>query len=288
MKRRNLFSRTAFAAMLAAGLSLGSGQTDSDKPKDGKKPEAEKSEHAGETADSHDVPLTKAEIEALRKDNETYAVAISHIQAYRDTIRDGAIWVVVVLFIFLWNFRTSIITLTAMPLSILVTALIFKYFNISINTMTLGGLAVAIGELVDDSIVDIENIYRRLKENRQKEHPEHPLKVIFLASSEIRNSIVYATLIVILVVFPLFSLAGLEGRMFAPLGLSYLLTLLSSLVVSLTITPVLASYLLPRAKFIQTETDPFLLRWLKWADAFFCDLSYGIPPSCFSPFPPWS
>lgn len=186
----------------------------------------------------------------------------------KEAIRDGAIWVVVVLFIFLWNFRTSIITLTAMPLSILITALVFKYFGVSINTMTLGGLAVAIGELVDDSIIDIENIYRRLKENKHKEHPDNPLKVVFLASSEIRNSIVYATLIVVLVVFPLFSLAGLEGRMFAPLGLSYLLTLLSSLIVSLTVTPVLASYLLPNAKFMQTETDPFLVRWLKRADSY--------------------
>jgi len=190
-------------------------------------------------------------------------VAIGNVEA---AIRDGAIWVIVVLFIFLWNFRTSVITLTAIPLSILITALVFKYFGVSINTMTLGGLAVAIGELVDDSIVDIENIYRRLKENRHKEQPDNPLKVVFLASSEIRNSIVYATLIVVLVVFPLFSLAGLEGRMFAPLGLSYLLTLLSSLLVSLTVTPVLASYLLPNARFMQRERDPFLLRWLKRAD----------------------
>ena len=186
----------------------------------------------------------------------------------KEAIRDGAIWVIVVLFVFLWNFRTSLITLTAIPISILITALVFRYFGISINTMTLGGLAVAIGELVDDSIVDIENIYRRLKANRHSEHPENPLKVIFLASAEIRNSIVYATLIVVLVIFPLFSLAGLEGRMFAPLGLSYLTTLLASLLVSLTITPVLASYLLPTSKLLEREGDALLVRWLKSLDTY--------------------
>ncbi|MEQ8846699.1 efflux RND transporter permease subunit [Botrimarina sp.] len=183
-----------------------------------------------------------------------------------EAIRDGAIWVIVILFVFLWNLRTSAITITAIPLSIILTALAFDYFGISINTMTLGGVAVAIGELVDDSIVDIENIYRRLKENRAKASPDNPLKVIFLASAEVRNSIVYATLIVVLVVFPLFSLAGLEGRMFAPLGLAYLMTLVSSLVVSLTVTPVLSSYLLPRARFLEREGDPLLLRVLKAID----------------------
>ena len=192
----------------------------------------------------------------------------SAIDNVREAIRDGVVWVIVVLFIFLWNLRTSLITLTAIPLSIIITALAFSYFGISINTMTLGGLAVAIGELVDDSIVDIENIFRRLKENYHKPNPDKPLKVIFLASCEIRNSIVYATLIVVLVVFPLFSLAGLEGRMFAPLGLAYLTTLLASLVVSLTVTPVLASYLLPKANFLKRAGDPLLLRWLKWADTF--------------------
>lgn len=180
-----------------------------------------------------------------------------------EAVRDGAIWVVVVLFLFMWNFRVSISSLTAMPLSILLTFLAFRWFGISINTMTLGGIAVAIGDLVDDSIVDIENIYRRLKENRQKSNPENPLKVVFLASAEVRNSIVYATLIVTLVVLPLFSLAGLEGRIFAPLGVAYITSLLASLLVSLTVTPVLGSYLLPRAKFLEEKADPFLLRWLK-------------------------
>src|SRR5205814_1904948 len=109
-----------------------------------------------------------------------------------------------------WNVRTSAITLAAIPLSMIITALVFRWFGITINTMTLGGLAVAIGELVDDSIVDVENIYRRLKENRHRAQPVHPLKVIYQASAEVRNSIVYATLIVVLVIVPLFSLSGLE------------------------------------------------------------------------------
>jgi Cu/Ag efflux pump CusA len=186
-----------------------------------------------------------------------------------EAVRDGALWVIVVLFLLMGNFRTSLSSLTSMPLSILLTILVFHRFGITINTMTLGGIAVAIGDLVDDSIVDIENIYRRLKENRHLpvglQRPA--LDVIYDASCEVRNSIVYATLIVVLVMFPLFSMAGLEGRMFAPLGVAYIVALLCSLVVSLTFTPVLGSFLLPQAKLLDEERDPLFLRWLKRVDA---------------------
>jgi CzcA family heavy metal efflux pump len=183
-----------------------------------------------------------------------------------EAVRDGAIWVVVVLFLFMWNLRVSVSSLTAMPLSILATILVFRFCGITINTMTLGGIAVAIGDLVDDSIVDIENIYRRLRENRHASKPEHPLRVVFQASAEVRNSIVYATLIVALVVLPLFSLAGLEGRLFAPLGLAYIISLLCSLAVSLTVTPVLGYLLLAKSRLLDDTDDSFLLRWLKRLD----------------------
>lgn len=185
-----------------------------------------------------------------------------------EAVRDGAIWVVVILFLLMGNFRTSVSSLTSMPLSILLTIIIFYVVGITINTMTLGGIAVAIGDLVDDSIVDIENIYRRLRENKQLPIAEQkaPIDVIFSASSEIRNSIVYATLIVVLVVVPLFMMSGLEGRLFAPLGIAYIVALLCSLVVSLTFTPVLASVLLPSAPFLADKRDPLLMRWLKSVD----------------------
>ncbi len=165
-----------------------------------------------------------------------------------EALADGGVLVVVLLFIFLMNFRTTFITLTAIPLSLVITAMIFAAFGLSINTMTLGGLAVAIGELVDDAIVDVENIFRRLGENRlkPKETQKNPLLVVFQASVEIRNSIVFGTMIVVLVFVPLFALQGMEGRLFVPLGLAYMVSLLASLVVSLTVTPVLAYLLLAR------------------------------------------
>lgn len=181
-------------------------------------------------------------------------------------LRDGSILVAIVLFIFLLNFRTTFITLTAIPISIVVTGLIFKWFGMSINTMTLGGLAVAIGELVDDAIVDVENIFRRLRENRQGPHPKPALLVVFQASSEIRNSIVFSTLIIVIVFIPLFALSGMEGRLFTPLGIAYIVSILASLAVSLTITPVLCYWFLPQARATHRK-DSLVLRVLKWLAA---------------------
>ncbi len=181
-----------------------------------------------------------------------------------EALRDGGVLVVIILFLFLMNFRTTFITLTAIPLSIGITAIVFALFDLSINTMTLGGLAVAIGELVDDAIVDVENIFRRLKENRKSRNPKNTLLVVFQASCEIRNSIVFGTMIVVLVFLPLFALGGMEGRLFAPLGVAYIVSILSSLLVSLTLTPVLSYWLLSKAKFMSHEKDGPLLRLLKW------------------------
>jgi Cu/Ag efflux pump CusA len=179
----------------------------------------------------------------LYQQKEFIDLAIANVV---EALRDGSILVVVVLFVFLFNIRTTFITLTAIPLSVVLTALAFAASGLSINTMTLGGLAVAIGELVDDAIVDVENIFRRLKMNQQKGNPEPQLLVVYQASAEIRNSIVFGTLIVVLVFIPVFALSGMEGRLFVPLGVAYIVSILSSLVVSLTLTPVLCYWLLAK------------------------------------------
>ncbi len=206
----------------------------------------------------------KIEAEIFRQSHFIQAAVTNVTEA----VRDGALWVVVILFLLMGNFRTSISSLTSMPLSIMLTVIVFYLSDITINTMTLGGIAVAIGDLVDDSIVDIENIYRRLRENKLQspDSQKSAIEVIYAASSEVRNSIVYATLIVVLVVVPLFMMEGLEGRLFAPLGIAYIVALLCSLLVSLTFTPVLASYLLPSAPFLAEKREPMLMRWLKGVD----------------------
>ena len=195
----------------------------------------------------------------------------------------GAVLVVIVLFLFLLNFRTTFITLTAIPLSLVLTTLIFRLMghltgtHLSINVMTLGGLAVAMGELVDDAIVDVENIFRRLKENNSLDRPRSALQVVYEASKEIRSAIVFGTMVVILVFLPLFALSGVEGRLFAPLGVAYIVSILSSLVVSLTVTPVLSYYVLPQSQATHAESDGLLLRLLKWFASYLIRLSMAWP-----------
>ena len=184
------------------------------------------------------------------------------VRNVEEALRDGAIMVAVILFLFLANFRTTFISLTAIPVSLLVTALVFSYFGLSINTMTLGGLAIAIGELVDDAVVDVENVLRRLRENRTLPNPRSALEVIAAASKEVRSGVVYATLIVVLVFIPLFALPGIEGRLFTPLGVAYIVSILASMAVAMTITPVLCYYLLPKMKHID-HGDSALVRKLK-------------------------
>lgn len=162
----------------------------------------------------------------------------------RDALRDSTILVIIVLALFLFNVRTTAITLTAIPLSIFVSAIVFRAMGLSVNVMTLGGIAIAIGELVDDAIVDLENVFRKLREWRAGDRERPASEVIFKASSEVRNSIVYATLLVGVVFLPIFFLPGVEGRLLAPLGAAYLISLIASLAVSLTVTPALCSYLL--------------------------------------------
>ena len=176
----------------------------------------------------------------------------------------ASVFVALILFFFLGTLRPTVIALTAIPVSIFITALVFRYFGLSINTMTLGGLAIAIGGLVDDAVVGVENVLRRLKEDRVR-HPEHrlhPVEIVGRATMEVRSAILYATVIIVLVFIPLFALPGLEGRLFVPLGVAFIVSTLASLVVSVTVTPVLSFYLLPRMKHLD-HGDTRVLAWLK-------------------------
>ena len=190
------------------------------------------------------------------------AVAIDNVL---EALRDGAIFVVVILFLFLWNFRTTAISILAIPLSLVVAVFAMKLLGITINTMTLGGMAIAIGALVDDAIIDVENVFRRLKENHHLPEGERrpALQVIYDASREIRASIVNATLIIIVVFLPLFFLGGVEGRLLRPLGFAYVVSILASLLVAVTVTPVLCAYLLPKAKAVEEERESRVVHWLK-------------------------
>ncbi|MGE0674266.1 MAG: efflux RND transporter permease subunit, partial [Methylibium sp.] len=228
------------------------------------------------TADT--IALTRALEEALRglksslppgmeAPQVTFRQA-SFIEASITTLQGkligASVFVALILFFFLGTLRPTLIALTAIPVSIFITALVFRYFGLSINTMTLGGLAIAIGGLVDDAVVGVENVLRRLKEDRAK-HPDkrlHPIEIVGRATMEVRSAILYATVIIVLVFIPLFALPGLEGRLFVPLGIAFIVSTLASLVVSVTVTPVLGFYLLPRMKNID-HGDTRVLAWLK-------------------------
>ena len=179
-------------------------------------------------------------------------------------LRDGAILVAIILFLFLFDIRATLISLTALPMSLLVAVLAMKGMGVTINTMSIGGLTIAIGALVDDAIIYVENVFRRLRENHARPPGEEcPVgEVIFEASREIRGSIVFATFIIMLVFLPLFFLTGVEGRLLAPLGFAYLVAIFASLVVALTLTPALCSFLLARVR-PSSHGDAFLVRWLK-------------------------
>ncbi len=180
-----------------------------------------------------------------------------------EALQIGSFLVIIVLFLFLLNIRATIVTLLAIPLSVVVTAIVFYLMGLSINIMTLGGLAVAIGELVDDAIVGVENIFRRLKQNSQLEQPASSITVVFKACAEVRGSIFVSTVLVVVVFAPIFALSGMSGQMFQPLGIAYIVSILASTLVSLTVTPVAAYFLLGGLRVGHQRYDGFVLRGVK-------------------------
>ena len=223
--------------------------------------------------------MTSALPDGVKADNILFRQATfieTSISNVQKVLLEAIAVVAVVLFLFLLNLRTTVISLTAIPVSILVSAIIFYWMGLSINTMTLGGLAIAIGELVDDAVVDVENIFRRLRENREKGNPRSVFDVVVSASQEVRSGIVYATMTIVLVFVPLFALSGIEGRLFAPLGQAYIISILASLVVSITLTPVMAYYMLPGLKRLD-EHEGMIVRVLKRGNATLLDWSFAHP-----------
>ncbi len=184
-----------------------------------------------------------------------------------EALRDGALLVILVLFLFLWNVRTTAISIFAIPLSLSVAMVVMYSLGVTINTMTLGGLAIAIGALVDDAIIDVENVFRRLKENAQRpeEEQKNTLRVVYEASMEVRGPILNATLIISVVFVPLFFLSGVQGRLLQPLGLAYIVAILASLFVAVTVTPVLCYYLLPESSTVQEGEDTWFVQRLHGA-----------------------
>jgi HME family heavy-metal exporter len=220
---------------------------------------------------SKGLPAGMAAPEFLFKQADFIEHSVNNVA---EALRDGAILVAVILFLFLLNVRTTLISLTAIPVSLLVTALVFHTMGLSINTMTLGGLAIAIGELVDDAVVGVENVLRRLKLNSALAQPKPVAEVIAKATLEVRSAIVYATVIIVLVFVPLFVLPGIEGRLFTPLGIAYIVSILVSMVVSVTVTPVMAFYMLPKMKQMGHGDSPLVVQLKHW-DAKLLHWSFG-------------
>ena len=217
------------------------------------------------------LPKNIATVDVLFRQASFIKVSIDNVQR---VLVEALVVVAAVLFLFLLNWRTTAISLTAIPISILITVIVFHLFGLSINTMTLGGLAIAIGELVDDAVVGVENVFRRLRENKAKAQPVPVLPVIASASQEVRSGIVYATAIIILVFVPLFALSGIEGRLFAPLGVAYIVSILASLVTSITVTPVLCYYLLPQMQRL-SHGNSWLVTRLKAGNRRLLDWAFG-------------
>jgi CzcA family heavy metal efflux pump len=205
--------------------------------------------------------------EGMKLDREVFrqaafiATAVHNVEI---ALRDGAILVVLVVFVFLGNLRATLVTLTAIPLSLMAAILVLSGLGATINTMTLGGMAIAVGALVDDAIIDVENVFRRLRENGALPPDERrgALDVVLAASVEIRGSIVFATLIIVLVFLPVFFLPGVEGRLLRPLGVAYVVALGASLLVAVTVTPALCALLLPNSKAVQDGREPRVVTWI--------------------------